>query len=56
MPDEFYGDETLITSHETPFFSVLAMSAKLMVFNDIKPSMKPPLRLEQETDLTGCRL
>ena len=45
MPDEFYGDETLITYHETPAFYLLAMSAKLMIFNAMKPSMKLPLRL-----------
>ena len=45
MADEFYGDETLLTSHETPLFSLLAMSAKLMIFNIIKSSIKPPLRL-----------
>ena len=45
MPDEFYGDKTLVTSHETPFFSLLAMSAKMKVFNVMKPSMKLPLRL-----------
>jgi len=41
MPDEFYGDETLFTSHETLSFSLLAMSAKLMIFNAMKLSMKP---------------
>ena len=45
MSDEFHGDETFLTSHETPSFSLLAMSAKLMVFNAIKLSMKSPLRL-----------
>ena len=45
MPDVFYGDETLLTSHETPSFSLLAMSAKVNVFNVIKPCMKLPLRL-----------
>ena len=45
MPDGFHGDETLLTSHETPSFSLLVMSTKLMVFNVIKLSMKPPLRL-----------
>ena len=47
MPDEFHGDETLLTSHETPFFSLLAMSIKLIIFNVIKSNMKPPI----ETDL-----
>ena len=41
MSDEFHGDETLLTSHETPSFSLLAMSAKVMIFN----VMKLPLRL-----------
>jgi len=45
VPDEFYGDETLLTSHETPSFSLLATSAKLMIFNIMKLFMKPPLRL-----------
>ena len=45
VPDEFHGDETLLTSHETSYFSFLAMSAKLMVFNIMKPSLKLPLRL-----------
>ena len=45
MPDEFHGDETLLTSHETLAFSLLAMSAKVMVFNVMKPFMKLPLRL-----------
>ena len=53
MTDEFHGDETLLTSHETPSFSLLAMLAKLMIFNVMKLSMKPPLRLalapEQES-------
>ena len=43
--DGFHGDKTLLTSHETTSFSLLAMSAKVMVFNVIKPSMKLPLRL-----------
>ena len=46
MQDEFYGDETHLTYHETPSFSLLAMSAKLMIFNAIKSSMKLPLRLK----------
>ena len=45
MPDEFYGDETLLTYYETPVFYLLAMLAKLMIFNAMKPSMKFPLRL-----------
>ena len=45
MPDEFYGDETLLISHETPAFSFLAMSEKLMRFNAMKLSMKLLLRL-----------
>jgi hypothetical protein len=31
MPDEFYGVETHLASYETLFFSLLAMSAKLMI-------------------------
>jgi len=45
VPDEFHGDEILLTSHETPSFSLLATSAKLMIFNVMKLSMKLPLRL-----------
>ena len=45
MSDGFHGDEALLTSHETSLFSLLAMSAKLMIFNAMKLSMKPPLRL-----------
>jgi len=44
VPDEFH-DETLLASHETLSFSLLAMSAKLMVFNVMKPFIKSPLRL-----------
>ena len=40
MLDEFYGDETLLTSHKTPIFSLLVMSAKLMIFNIMKLSIK----------------
>ena len=40
MPDEFYGDETLLTSYETPSFSLLAMLVKLIIFNVMKPCMK----------------
>ena len=45
MSDGFYGDETLLTSHETPLFSLLTMSVKMMIFNIMKPSMKLPLKL-----------
>jgi hypothetical protein len=45
VPDGFHGDEALLTSHETSSFSFLAMSAKLMVFNIMKLSLKLPLRL-----------
>ena len=34
VPDEFYGDETLS-------FSLIAMSAKVMIFNAMKLSIKP---------------
>ena len=44
-PDEFYGDEILLIFYETSVFSLLAMSAKLMIFNAMKVFMKPPLRL-----------
>ena len=40
MPDEFYGDETLLTSHETSSFSLLITSEKMKVFNVIKLSVK----------------
>jgi len=45
VPDGFYDDETLRTSHETLSFSFLTMSAKLIISNVIKPI---------ETDLTGA--
>ena len=45
MPYEFYGDETLLTSHEASYFSLLTTSAKLMIFNVMKLSMKLSLRL-----------
>jgi len=45
MTDEFHDDETLLTSHETLSFSLLAISAKLMIFNTMKFSIKPQLRL-----------
>jgi len=45
VPDGFYGDETLLTSYETPFFSLLTMSAKIKKFNVIKLFMKLPFRL-----------
>ena len=45
MSDEFYGDKTLLTFHENLAFSLLAMSAKVMVFNVMKPFIKSPLRL-----------
>ena len=45
MPDEFYGDKTLLTPHETLSLFLIVMSAKLMIFNVIKPSMKLSLRL-----------
>ena len=45
MPNEFHDDETLLTSHETPSFFLLAMSTKVIVFNVMKPYMKLPLRL-----------
>ena len=44
MLDEFHGDETLLTSHKTSFFSLIAMSIKMMVFN----VMKLPLKLALE--------
>ena len=37
----FHDNETLLASHEITFFSLLLMSAKIMIFN----IMKPPLRL-----------
>ena len=41
MSDKFHSDETLLTSHKTPSFSFLTTSAKLVVFNVIKPFIKP---------------
>ena len=37
VPNGFNDNETLLTFYETPSFSLLAMSAKLMIFNTIKP-------------------
>ena len=51
MTDGFHGDETLLTSHETLAFSLLVMSAKVMVFNIMKPSMKLALILALLTSL-----
>ena len=48
MPDEFHGDKTLLTFYETSSFSLLATSAKLMIFSVIKLSMKLSLRLALE--------
>jgi len=45
VPDEFHGDETLLTFHETLSFSLFVMLAKVIVFNVTKSSMKLPLRL-----------
>ena len=45
MSDEFHSDETILTSHETLVFSLLDTSAKLMIFNAMKPFMKLSLRL-----------
>ena len=45
MLDEFYGDKTLLTFYETLSFSLLAMSAKGIVFNVMKFFMKLLLRL-----------
>jgi hypothetical protein len=47
VPDEFHGDETLLTSYEISSFSLLDMSARLMIFIIMKHSIKPPI----ETDL-----
>jgi len=44
-PHEFYGDETLLIFHENSVFSLLAMSAKLMIFNAMKSFIKLSLRL-----------
>ena len=49
MPDEFHGDKTLLTSHETLSFFLLSMSAKLMILYTMKPSIKPLLRLTLAT-------
>ena len=59
MPDEFYGDETLITSHKITSFSILATSAKLAIFNIMKFYIKPPfktglkLTLQPHNDMAG---
>jgi len=48
VADEFHNDEILLTSHETTFFSILAKSAKLIIFNVIKSSIKLSLRVTLE--------
>jgi len=48
VPDEFHGDETLLTYHETSSFSFFATLAKLIIFNVMKLSIKFPLRLTLE--------
>jgi len=45
MPDEFYGDEIFLIFHETPSFFIFVMLTKLMIFNDLKFSMKLSLKL-----------
>ena len=56
MSDEFHGDETLLTSHETPFFSLLATSVKLIIFNIIKLSIKSSLEhAEKRTEFYRWR-
>ena len=55
MLDEFHNDETLLTSHETLVFSLLAMSAKVIVFNVMKPSIKLTLRLVLATVVKSCQ-
>ena len=45
MSDEFYGDKTLLTSHKTSPFSLLIMSAKLIIFNVMKLFIKFSLTL-----------
>ena len=41
VPDEFHGDKALLTFHEIIFFSLLAISAKVIIFNVMKLLMKP---------------
>ena len=56
VPDGFHGDDTLLTFYETLSFSLLVMSAKLIIFN----VMKSPLRLallqfyKQYIHFTAC--
>ena len=54
VPDEFHGDETLLTSHETPCFSLLATSAKLMTFNVMKPPLRLALANGKQCDMRVC--
>ena len=53
--EEYHSDEISFSSHETLFFSLLAMLAKLMVFK--KSSMKPPSRpaLVQKFNDSSCQ-
>ena len=41
----FHDNETLLASHEITSFSLLLMSAKIMIFNIMKPCIKLPLKL-----------
>ena len=45
MTDVFYSDEVLLKSHKTSSFSLLAVSAKLTIFNVMKLSIKFLLKL-----------
>jgi hypothetical protein len=53
VPDGFHSDETLLISYETPSFSLLAMSAKIKIFNIRKPFIKVPLKLALERCYTS---
>ena len=55
MSDEFHSDETLLTSHETLAFSLLDMSAKVIVFNVMKPFIKLTFRPVLATVINSCQ-
>jgi len=53
MSDGFHGYETLLTFHETPSFSLLATSTKLMIFNVMKPPLKLALSENFDESIEG---
>ena len=54
VSDKFHGDETLLTFHEILAFSLLTMSAKVMVFNVMKPPLRLALANGKQCDMRVC--